>query len=347
MIVDGDEVDENRQPSRRTFLTGAAGLTGVALAVGAWKPVLAMEDASISAAAAGRNFGPVHIALTLGESSAAGFLSHAEGGNAFGDVVNEKLGPDGVTRKHLAGVKYEDITINCGTGMSKAFYDWVSSSFGSKDVRMSGAIDATDFNFKIRSEMTFSNAMITEVGFPALDAASKDAAKMTVKFAPEFTRVSAKTGTLKAPTNLKTAKWLASNFKLSLDGVDTSRVTHIDAFALTFDVITNSDGNAVGRNLNVPNMKVRIPAASAGDFIKWHQDFVIDGNNGQEQEKTGSISYLAPDLTTEIFRLDIGNVGIFALDYDPLDVSTDSLRQVTVQLYAETMKFFNRQGSPA
>jgi hypothetical protein len=37
-------------------------------------------------------------------------------------------------------------------------------------------------------------ALITQIGLPALDAASKDAAKMTVKFAPEYTRTHAKTG---------------------------------------------------------------------------------------------------------------------------------------------------------
>jgi len=346
--VDDETPDDNSpQPSRRTFLTGAAGLTGVALAVGAWKPVFAMEDAPISAAASSRQFAAGHIALTLNET-AAGFLSFADGGNAFSDVVNEKLGQDNVVRKHIGGVKYEDITITATTGMSKAFYDWISSSLTSKASKMSGAIDATDFNFKIRSEMSFFNALITEVGFPALDAASKDAAKMTIKFAPESTRISnTPGGTLKSATNQKVTKWLSSNFKLTLDGVDTSHVTHIDAFALTFDVSLNSDGNPVGRNLNVPNMKVRVPVAGAQDFIKWHQDFVIDGNSGQEQEKTGSISYLAPGLTTEIFRLDIGNIGIFALDYDPLVEGTDSVRQVTVQLYAETMKFFNVKGSIA
>lgn len=58
-------------------------------------------------------------------------------------------------------------------------------------------------------------------------------------------------------------------------------------------------------------------------------------------------SAATPIWLTGIFRLDLGNVGIFALDYDPLDAGTDSLRQVTVQLYAETMKFFNLQNSPA
>lgn len=37
-------------------------------------------------------------------------------------------------------------------------------------------------------------ALITEIGFPALDAGSKDAAKLTIKLAPEYTRIRSKSG---------------------------------------------------------------------------------------------------------------------------------------------------------
>jgi hypothetical protein len=37
------------------------------------------------------------------------------------------------------------------------------------------------------TEAAFANALITEVGFPALDGASKDASKMTIQFGPGLT----------------------------------------------------------------------------------------------------------------------------------------------------------------
>lgn len=37
-------------------------------------------------------------------------------------------------------------------------------------------------------------ALITQIGFPALDAGSKDAAKMTITFSPEYTRMQSNTG---------------------------------------------------------------------------------------------------------------------------------------------------------
>src|SRR5262249_1590807 len=108
----------------------------------------------------------------------AGWVQSVEGGHAFSDVVNEKLGPDHVIHKHIAGVKYEEITITCGTGMTKPFFDWVRDSFDRKDTRKDGAVITADFNFNEASRMTFNQALISEIGFPALDASSKEAAKI-------------------------------------------------------------------------------------------------------------------------------------------------------------------------
>ena len=119
----------------------------------------------------------------------AGWISSIEGGHATSDVVVEKLGADMIQHKHLAGVKYEDITVNCGTAMSKAFYSWIQASLDRKHARNDGAIITADYDQKEVGRLDFFHALITEVGFPALDAASKDAAKMTVKFAPEYTRM--------------------------------------------------------------------------------------------------------------------------------------------------------------
>jgi len=320
--------------SRRAFLAGAAGLTGVALSVGHWTPALA---ANVRVVSTGR------IGLELDKQS-AGFVSFAVGGNATGDVVTEKIGADHIARKHLAGVKYEDITINAGTGMSKAFYDWVAATPAFKFFRHSGAIVATDVNFKIRTRVEFSNALITEIGMPALDAASKDAAKMTIKFAPEFTRRVKAGGTLKGSFSAVQQKWNVSNFKLNIDGVDTKFVSKIDALVIKAKVVENPTGELRDyekdvASLEIPNLKLTLAESHADDFFKWHEDFVIKGNNGSEAEKKGSLSYLAHDLKTELFRLDFTGLGIFALDPDPYTAQADNLRRVTAQIYCESITF--------
>src|SRR5262249_21970075 len=150
----------------------------------------------------------------------AGWVQSIEGGQATADVVVEKLGADLIQHKHIAGVKYDDITAIIGTGMSKSFYEWIQASIDHKVTRFDGAVITADFNHKEVARMNFFQALITEVGFPALDASSKDAAKMTVKFAPEYTRTVAKTGSaIKGEIGKgQQKKWRPANFKLEDDG---------------------------------------------------------------------------------------------------------------------------------
>jgi hypothetical protein len=345
---EGSVLNSDQGTSRRSFLAGAAGLTGVALSVGAWKPIFAEESPRLVLDAVStdkRGFTVGKIGLQLNEAS-AGFLSSADGGNATADVINEKVGSDHLARKHIGAVKYEDITVTAGTGMGKEFYSWIQTSIGGAPIAHTGSILGADVNLKVFTRTDFFNALITEVGMPALDAASKDAAKMTIKFAPEKTRKVLNTGGKLlggAPLQLK---WLTSNFKLTINGLNTSFVNRIEQFTVKANYTRFSGDSATGQRvlsqIDISNLKFTIAEAHAQDFMKWHEDFVINGNNSVENEKFGSLSFLAPDLKTELFNLKLTGLGIFALDPDPLVVSTQGIRHVTAQLYCDKALFLFR-----
>jgi len=154
---------------------------------------------------------------------AAGWLLSADGGYAYADVISALSGSGTVVRKHLGKVKYEEITVTAGLGMSRAFYDWLKGVSDRTPVRKNGAIVLVDFKGNEVSRLEFVNALITEINFPACDGASKDPASFTVKWRPESTRY------------LKGAKawgglpalpkpWSVANFRLLLDGLDCTRV---------------------------------------------------------------------------------------------------------------------------
>src|SRR3954470_23594863 len=88
-----------------------------------------------------------------------GIVQSAEGGTASADVVAEKPGPDGIVHKHIAGVKYEDITINCGTGMSKNFYDWLTDTVDRKPSPKDGAIVGADANLVEHERLSFYHGL--------------------------------------------------------------------------------------------------------------------------------------------------------------------------------------------
>ena len=277
----------------------------------------------------------------------AGWVNSVEGGHGTAEVVVEKLGADVHQRKHLGPLKYEDISVVCGTGMSKAFYQWLQNSFEKKYSRQKGSIVAADYNFEAISEIEFHEALITEFGMPALDAASKDPAKMTVKFSPEYTRFKKGSGKINAPTKAEVQKrWLPSNFRITINGLEDAckKVNKIEALVMKQKVVDDVSGETrdylkMPAHLETPNVVFTVAESHAEAVYQWHEDFVIKGNCEQKAEKSGSIVYLTPDLKTELFTVELINLGIFKLTPDKAEAGNEQIRRLKVEMYCEEMKF--------
>ncbi len=339
--------DEVEGPSRRAFLAGAgaAGLAGVALSSVVWAaPAMAQIPGGGGAGGTGAGL-PSVLDLTL-DGMPAGLLFSAEGGQATSDVVVEKVGSDHIQKKHIANVKYEDIAVQCGTGMSKAFYNWIKASFDNKFERHSGSVRALN-NRGEGTALDFTNALLTEIGMPALDAASKDAAKMTLKFKPETTRMKATTGFSQGAKAQK--QWLPSNFRLEIDGIDCTKVNKIDAITVKQAFVEDPVGGLrdVTREpayLEIPNLRVELPLGSGDTWFQWLEDFVVKGNNGDDKERGGSLTYLAPDNTSPLFVLTFKHLGIFKVAPDKMEAGAEGIRRVKAEMYCEQMTFDYKVG---
>src|SRR5262249_55385439 len=143
-------------------------------------------------------------------------------------------------------VKYGDITIACGAGMSKGFYELLRGTLDQNFTRHNGAIVAYDYDHKERSRLSFFNALVAEISFPPLDASSKDAAKITVKLTPEYTRMQTASGSAvggEYSTGQEVQKrWLACNFRLQIAGLDCTRVNRIEAITVKQKAVENPVG---------------------------------------------------------------------------------------------------------
>ncbi|MDO8751617.1 MAG: phage tail protein [Dehalococcoidia bacterium] len=297
-----------------------------------------------------RSYAVGRYALEL-DGQFAGWLNSAEGGNATADVINEPAGPDYIVRKHIGQPQYEDIIIQVSAGMSEAFYKWIDASFNKNYSRKDGAIVAADFNYKEQSRLTFTDALITEIGFPALDAASKDPAYMTIKFAPETTkRVPSKGGTVGGAAAGKGAavqkKWLPANFRLKIDGLDqpTSKVNKIEALVIKQKVTENPVGEARDAqielaHLEFPNLVITLAEAYADPFYDWHDDFVIKGNSAEANEKNGTLEVLTPNLQDVLFTLTFKSLGIFNVATEKGDAGAEAIKRVKAEMYVEEMTF--------
>jgi phage tail-like protein len=275
-----------------------------------------------------------------------GFVQSAEGGHAYSEVVSELVGAERVARKHIGNVKYEEITIKVGANMPKAFYQWLQETMAGQSSRKNGAIIAADYNYRETGRLTFTNALITEIGFPALDASSKDPAYITITISPEMTRRAKPTGKqLPAAGGGKQKQWLPANFRLRIDGLEksTSRVSKIEALTVKQKVATDMVGEMRDyeiepTSLEMPNLVVTFAEHDADAWYDWADSFIIDGDNGEEKEKNGTLEFLAPNLKEVLFSLNFRHLGIFKLAPEKTEAGSEQIRRIKAEMYVEDMK---------
>ena len=269
------------------------------------------------------------------EGVKCGFLKSVDGGGISADVIEEKLGPDVFVKKHIGQPKYEDVTITFDFELVQNVYDWIAETWKLAYSRKDGSIVVTDAMLQAKSERQFLHALISEVTFPALDASSKDAAFFTLTFSPELIREVKAAGKLVMPKPALQKRFLAANFRLELDGLDCSKVSRIDSFT-----VAQEPGK-----VDFPNLRITLAEAADQTWVDWFDDFVIKGNNGDAAEKSGRIVFLGPDLKAELGRVELHNVGIFALRHPP--AAAETVSRVVAELYCERMELLVGTPAPA
>lgn len=335
MNRDGDGFSSGR----RKFLgsTGRAGL----LALGA--PALAAGWVQEAQGVTVRTYTAGVYGLEL-DGAFVGYLSGFSGGYLVGDVVKEKPGPDFISRKHLAGVRVEPVTIECGLPMTKPFYDWIKAGIepGAKFARKNGAIIEYDNARREMGRRLFTSALITGVEFPPCDGASRDAARLTVTLAPETLRLAGSKGGNAPLSERKAAPWLRSAFRLAIAGLDTARVSKVEALEITVEradgIGETRDFSKVPPTIQVPNLVITVADTSIGPYYAWLDDFLVKGNHTQDKERTGTLEYLAPDLKSSLLTLTLYNLGIVKVAPEPAAAGAEQIRRSKVEMYCEAVR---------
>jgi hypothetical protein len=85
------------------------------------------------------------------------------------------------------------------------------------------------------------------------------------------------------------------------------------------------------------------PPSRAETWRTWFETFVLRGNNGNEEEKTGTLTLLSSDLQTSLAQIALYNVGIFGLEGSwPGDPAPSG--RLTAHLYCERMNLMPMKG---
>ncbi|HEY2946882.1 MAG TPA: hypothetical protein VGJ53_00545 [Micromonosporaceae bacterium] len=303
-----------------------------------------------------------HFALRLGTGNAGDVTLLGEdfdGGNIHAEVISELSAGLHFATKRLGPPKYEEFGLPVGVAMSQELFGWVAGSWGAQPGKRDGAVLTLDHNLNIKTEAAFSGALITETTIPALDASSKDAGYLTVRFQPEQIDISAGGGKLSLAMS-KQKLWRTSNFRLEIDGLDCTRVSKIDSFTVKREVVPATPPSpttrraarrpadprtvvapaGVGVSLSAgrvefPNLVVTLSEVSAQTWFDWHESFVVNGNNSDGFERSGSLTFLSADLKKELSRIDLHHLGIVRLA--PVKGQASQVARVIAELYCEEM----------
>ncbi len=285
---------------------------------------------------------PVALRLDAPPEDAVTFLHGSSGGSIWADVISQISAGEDFARKQLGAPRYDAFSVQVGLTIPALLFDWIAASWKSDPPRHDGALLLCNQNLAVQEERGFQSALLAVTAFPALDAASKELAYVTLWLAPRSILSDKKVqGAGPVAFAPKQKLWLASNFRIQIEGLDCTHVSRIEPFSIRrkIEVVTAAGGGAelIPGPVDFPNLRITMSAAHAASWLAWHEDFVLKGHNTAAFEKSGSISLLTPNLQTELTRLELEGLGIFRITSEEMDVGR-IVPRVIADVYCEQMR---------
>src|SRR5689334_4889918 len=124
------------------------------------------QDAAAAVGRPGVSSGGATLVL---DGDSVGNLRSVDGGAAVAEVVDEPAASGAAPKKHVAGVKYEDLSLEIDLGQGRPVYDWIGAALRSAATPKNGSVVFLDINRAPRETRDFQNAVISQTTFPALD----------------------------------------------------------------------------------------------------------------------------------------------------------------------------------
>lgn len=325
--------------SRREFLTKTALLTGGILAFGL--PLPSRQSQSALAAPKPQSAG-IRYVLDL-EGQIAGPIASLESGFIAGQVSAQPLSQIPYPKKHLSTIIYEDIAIQCGNNMSPSLYHWIQQALEGNLPQKAGAILTTDLSNQLLDRKIFPNAVLTEVAFPTLDRSANTPVSLGIKIQPTQLSYQSGGGQIPFPSTNKPQAWLASNFRITIEGLEQAcaHVVRVESLIWQQQVSQGQIGDRRSAGptpgpIHTPNLILTLPQAQAGPFTQWFYQFVVQGQASDSEERSGVLECLAPDQQTPLFALHFDHLGIFRMSPVPTS-STNPVPLVKVEMYCEAI----------
>jgi len=124
-----------------------------------------------------------------------------------------------------------EITLEAGTGLPQAFYDWVGGALAGRAPPFAATLHGAEVSGGAGVTASLANPRLISISFAALDKTSQAPMRMDVRLQAAVSVEPVKSP--KLPKAAQATRWLASGYRLTLGGgLDAGQVTHIHAFTL-------------------------------------------------------------------------------------------------------------------
>jgi hypothetical protein len=269
--------------------------------------------------------------LRVGDTPAASVESYC-GGEPFAEVVDEPGGLLPYAKKHIGAVRFADLEAQVAMDAHPALFRWIRDTWFGNPARDRVALDVLNAGSSEARSLELAQPRIREVVLPALDSVARDKRFLSLRIAPRGVQ---RIPRANPPALERTERdFLAHNFSVAIDGMDCAGVLSVDSISVQTQL--PEPGGKRRALLIFPHIHLHVDDDRAEPFREWFEDFIIRGNNDDDKERAGTITYLDPFLTDPLAVLQLHHVGIFRVAEEPQGPTGP--RRVRVDLYCERME---------
>ncbi|HEY7705582.1 MAG TPA: fibronectin type III domain-containing protein [Gaiellaceae bacterium] len=326
--------------SRRSIIAAVAlGLLGLA-AVGALAVALSDGERRVGAIGS-RTVSGTYVIQINGQSW--GGVQSLSGCRPRSDVITAQS--QGAVQKQLTGVRFEPCVMELRLSNQTGLLQWIEAMVdGQAERRNVVLIRSNPQTGKRLTELELDDALITQVKFPLLDSGStskvSDAELTIVPEGIDRTDYGSSGPNMPGVPGLK--QFNSAGFTFDLSGIpDAQFTTSLESFVVTQKTTVGEiDGLRTyvtePTSLETGDLEMSIGLNRTSQLEDWFEEFVIDGDNGQNQEKTATLTFKDLQTQNTFFALQFDGVGVFdAWDVEATGSTHTNLARRAYAMYVE------------
>jgi len=287
-----------------------------------------------------------HFQLEIDGQCSTAYIKSVDGGYARTQLVDEPIGNNGIRIKHAATVDVDALSLELGLSGAGDVLSWIQDSWEQKFSRCNGQITHANFDCVRTFEHEFKEALITETTFPTLDGASKEAAYIKIKLQPETSKARKVHGNSKITPlgGIHQKMWLASSFRFTIDGLNSMQyVNKIESFTIKQGIKKHHAGETrfaqiEPTKIEFPNLVCTISLERADEILKWYNDYIVNGEDDPDAQRTGCIEFLSPDRKKTLFAIDLYEMSLVHAEVMQSTANSDQIKRVKFELFVGRME---------